>query len=111
MAYSLANAAFQWEEGNRRLRDERDDPRRYAELSRAVSAVQEELRRRLGSSFYVRELVDLYAADTDWCFEVALNVFPEAGAAWDTQTVADAAFYLYMREARDYAGGVAVVPE
>lgn len=106
MAYALANALFQWEEGYRRLSGERDDPRTYGELMRAVDAIQEGLRRRLGSKFTIRELADLYAAGTDWCLEIAIDVAPHASVAWDMLTVADAAFYLYMREAADYGGGV-----
>ena len=51
----------------------------------------EELRRRLGSSFTVEELADLYAAAPDF----------GADPAW----LVDAAFGRYAREATDFAGG------
>jgi hypothetical protein len=63
--------------------------------------VVEELRRRLGSSFVVDELADLYADDTDW----ALAVARRHAAGTDAASVVDAAFGRYVREAKDYAGG------
>ena len=90
MSYALENALFQWEEGERRLR-EADAPRR-APLERAAGLVLDELRRRLGSEFSVQELSDLYASEP----ELAAGV-----PAW----VVDAAFARYAREASDYGGG------
>jgi hypothetical protein len=63
--------------------------------------VIEELRRRLGSSFVVDELADLYAAGTDWATDIAWR--HAAGA--DATAVVDAAFCRYVREASDFAGG------
>ncbi len=75
--------------------------RELAELEPATFAVLEELRRRLGSSFVVDELADLYGRDTDWALELARRT----GAGTDSATVVDAAFWRYVREAKDYAGG------
>ena len=58
----------------------------------------EELRRRLGSSFSLAELIDLYGANTDWASDVARS----AGAGTDAAQVVDAAFGRYAREAVDY---------
>ena len=58
----------------------------------------EELRRRLGSSFSLAELTDLYAANTDWASDIARG----AGAGTDAAQVVDAAFGRYAREAVDY---------
>jgi hypothetical protein len=63
--------------------------------------VVEELRRRLGSSFVVDELADLYGAGTDWASDIAWR----HAAGGDTTAVVDAAFNRYVREASDYAGG------
>jgi len=96
-------AYFQWEEGERRLRDIDPDERPAAE--RAVAAIVDELRRRLGGPFAAAELADLYASGTDWCLGVAMRAAPESPSAWDAAIVADAAFHRYLREAEDYAGG------
>ena len=61
----------------------------------------DELRRRLGSSFELAELIALYAQGTDWADEVAAR--NRAGS--DTGEVVDAAFGRYAREAADFAGG------
>ena len=99
MAYAVENAIFQWEEGERRLRESEDPVRR--QLEDAVHVVLAELRRRLGSSFTLSELADLYGSDVDWAHDLALR----AGAGTDSSWVVDATFGRYSREAADYAGG------
>lgn len=104
MSYAVENAVFQWEEGFRTLQTARSGSAADRALARAVLAVQDELRKRLGSSFAVAELVALYGDGTDWALDVTLasraDEPPPASA-----TAIDAAFYLYMREASDFAGG------
>jgi len=102
MSYPLENALFQWEEGRRSL-GEIDDARERRQAERIVGAIQDELRRRIGPTFRAAELADLYARGTDWCQQVALDVAP--AATIDPQTLADAAFWLYLRGAVDFAGG------
>ena len=94
MAYALENAVSQWEEGERRVRD---DP----SLDGAVGAVLDELRRRLGSTFEIGELAELYSRDPDWASDLARS--RSAGA--DAVHVVDAAFGRYAREAADFGGG------
>ena len=94
VSYSLENALFQWEEGERRVRED-------IALERALGVVLEELRRRLGSSFVVGELADFYARDTDWAHAIAMS----AGAGGDASWVVDAAFSRYAQEASNYSGG------
>ena len=62
---------------------------------RVVAAVREELRRRIGPTFSADELAELYGRGTDWCLQVALDVAP--ALASDPQSIADAAFWLYLR--------------
>jgi hypothetical protein len=96
-------AAFQWEQGERRVRDA--PPEQRTVLDRVVERVVAELRRRLGGPFTTGELVALYERQgTAWAIEVAAGVAPDAPWAWD-QRVADAAFARYLREAADFAGG------
>lgn len=102
MAYPLENALFQWEEGWRELQALTEPPaRRLAD--RVVDAVREELRRRIGPTFTAAELAELYGRGTDWCLQVAIDVAPAAEG--DAQSLADAAFWLYLRGAGDFAGG------
>ena len=101
----VENAVLQWEEGYRRLEELRSRPGLYRVLGRAVVAVQDELRKRLGSSFSVSELAALYRDGTDWTLDLAMSARPEDLGGWDPTIAADAAFYLYMREAADFAGG------
>jgi hypothetical protein len=99
MQYALENALFQWEEGDRRIVDVTDAER--LDLERAVGAVLEELRRRLGSRFTVEELAGFYASGVDWAAAVAARESAGSDAAW----VVDAAFHRYAREATNFAGG------
>jgi hypothetical protein len=99
VAYALENALFQWRDGEQRVRDAEDSERRR--LERAVDALVDELRRRLGSSFAVGELAGLYAEGTDWATDFVQSRNPGVPAA----TVVDAAFARYAREAFDFAGG------
>lgn len=99
MSYAVENALYQWREGERRIAGTPDAVQ--ADLNDAVEDVIEALRRRLGSSFVVDELADLYGDDTDWALELARR----QGAGTDSAAVVDAAFARYVREAKDYAGG------
>jgi hypothetical protein len=101
----VENAVFQWEEGYRRLEEARSEPALYRALGRTVLAVQNELRKRLGSTFSVSELAALYREGTDWTLDFAMRARPADLARWDPNVAADAAFYLYMRQAVDFAGG------
>jgi hypothetical protein len=93
-----------WEDGQRRLHAL--DPSERPAVERAVDAVVDELRRRLGGVFTAAELASHYLTrGTDWCFEVAMRAAPANPEAWDMTTVAGAAFARYLRAASDYGGG------
>ena len=102
MAYPLENALFQWEEGRRSLQAI-EDPRQRRLADRVVDALREELRRRIGPTFTAGELADLYGQGTDWAQQVAIDVAPAIES--EAQPLADAAFWLYLRGATDFAGG------
>lgn len=102
MAYPLDNALFQWESGKRRL-DEISEPRERRLADRVVEAIRDELRRRIGPTFSAAELAALYGEGTDWCQQVAIDVAP--AIEHESQVLADAAFWLYLRGATDFAGG------
>jgi hypothetical protein len=102
MAYPLDNALFQWESGKRRL-EEISEPRQRRMADRVVDAIREELRRRIGPTFSAGELAELYGEGTDWCQQVAIDVAPAMEE--EAQSLGDAAFWLYLRGATDFAGG------
>ena len=100
---SYETAVQQWRAGERRLQGASGAERRV--LDRVVDAIVDELRRRLGGKFTADELADLYDRGTAWCLDIAVSVAPDDPYAWEADTVADAAFARYLREAADYAGG------
>ena len=102
MSYPLENAIYQWEDGYRALQAI-EDPRERRLADRVLRAIADELRRRIGPTFSAAELADLYGAGTDWCQEVAGDVAP--AMTDEAQTLADAAFWIYLRSAIDFAGG------
>jgi hypothetical protein len=102
VSYPLENALFQWEDGWRELQAI-SDPKARRLADRLVDAVREELRRRIGPTFTAAELAELYGRGTDWCLQLAIDVAPAVEA--DAQSLADAAFWLYLRGAGDFAGG------
>ena len=99
MSYAIQNALYQWREGEPRIAKAPEPAQ--ADLDAAADVVVEALRRRLGSSFMVDELADLYGHDTDWALELARR----NAAGTDAASVVDAAFARYVREAKDFAGG------
>src|SRR4051812_2887679 len=106
MPYPLDNALFQWEEGAGRLRElDSSDPRASRNARRAVEAIREELRRRIGPTFTAQELADLYGRGTDWCLEAARRAAPMSAVDLDTQAIVDGSFNEYLRGAKDYSGG------
>ena len=102
MGYPLENALFQWEQGWRELLA-LDDPRARRLADRVIDAIRDQLRRRIGPTFSAAELADLYGEGTDWAQQVALDVAPTTQP--DAQSLADAAFWAYLRGATDFAGG------
>jgi len=99
VAYAIENALFQWEEGEARIRDA-SGAEAY-ELERAARLVVEELRRRLGGTFTLGELAELYGEGTDWVRDEVQRRFREVSIG----TAVDAGFLRYARSASDYAGG------
>jgi hypothetical protein len=90
VSYALENALFQWEEGERRLRDA--EPSEKVRLQLAADRMLDQLRQRLGSEFTIQELSDLYGSEPAW-----LGGLPSIAV--------DAAFARYAREAADFGGG------
>lgn len=102
MAYPLENALFQWEEGRRALQAI-EDPRERRLADRVVDAIRDELRRRIGPTFTANELAELYGQGTDWAQQLVFDAAPAIEG--EAQALTDAAFWLYLRGAMDFAGG------
>jgi hypothetical protein len=105
MPYPLDNALYQWEEGHARLQELSRDPRMAGRVNRAVEAVRDELRRRIGPTFSGAELAELYGRGTDWCLSAATRAGAVDTTDLDPQAITDGAFYLHLRGAADYSGG------
>ena len=105
METGFQTAVLEWEEGYRRIQATRANAGHNRMLGRAVTAVEDELRKRLGSRFTVSELVGLYRERGDLLCDVGMATLPPGADLTDVSAACDAAFYLYMREAQDFAGG------
>jgi hypothetical protein len=102
----VENAVLQWEDGFARVQAARaEGAARQRALARVVVAVEDELRKRLGSRFSVDELAAVYREQGDLLLDQALAAIPGDEALADASAACDAAFYLYMREAWDFGGG------
>jgi hypothetical protein len=97
---STESAKQEWEQAYRSLTDA-PDPALEESLARQVEAIVTELRRRIGGTFTIGELVDEYVRADVW----ARDVLSEQGTREWPRTLAvaeGAAFYLYARGAVDY---------
>ncbi|HEY7257142.1 MAG TPA: hypothetical protein VH476_10720 [Solirubrobacterales bacterium] len=103
MSYSLENGLFQWEDGRRVLEGLGDEPAERRRADRVIAGVHEELRRRIGPTFRAVELAELYAQGTEPYVRIAQDSAP--GLRTDPLSLVDAAFWLYLRRAGDFAGG------
>lgn len=95
---AVASALMDWETGERRLDD--PGPAREARL-RVVAAVDDELRRRVGPSYSLDDLVRAYGESSAWFLQLAERVAPATPAAWDPAVALDAAFARWARNASD----------
>lgn len=101
MAAVLEHARQEWQEGHRRLQALSGDTALYRRLLDQVEVVTAELRRRVGQTFTLAELADVYRTADAWGWEVLAPRTRSADLA-HTATVEDAAFHLYSRGAVDY---------
>jgi hypothetical protein len=95
-------ARQEWEEGSRRLEAARDDRRRYRQLLELLELVLDELRKRMGQTYTLAELVSAYAESERWAREVLEERAAVAGWPRDLTVVLAAAFDAYQRGAVDY---------
>ena len=74
-------ARQEWEEGSRRLEAAREDGRRYRQLLELLDLVLDELRKRLGQTYTLAELVAAYGESERWAREVLEERATLAGLA------------------------------
>ena len=101
---SLAVARHQWAEGKRQLDAAGYDTARSRHLTILVEAVMRELPKRIGQTFTLAQLAQVYDGAEDWVRDVILGAMPPRSRAGirDTALVQDAAFALYAQGASDY---------
>jgi hypothetical protein len=92
----------EWEEGTRMLEASRGDGRRYQQLLELEGLVLDELRKRVGATYTLDQLVGAYGDADRWAREVLEERATAPGWARDLTTVLAAAFDVYQRGATDY---------
>jgi hypothetical protein len=102
-AAAVEHARQEWEESSRRLEAEAADRRRYERLLEQVEAVRAELRRRIGETYTLAELAELYAGADAWTRDAVEATSPPPGWPRTLALVEGAAFHRYARGAVDYA--------
>jgi hypothetical protein len=95
-------ARQEWEEGSRRLEAAREDGRRYGQLLELLELVLDELRKRVGQTYTLAELVAAYGDSERWAREVLAERAPTPSWTRDFTIVLAAAFDAYQRGAIDY---------
>jgi hypothetical protein len=95
-------ARSRWEEGEIRIQRCAPDSARRDALENVVGAIMQELEKRIGQVFTSIELADLQDRSEAWCTRIAHEVAPDDPAAWELDTVQNAAFHRYARRASDY---------
>ena len=95
-------ARQEWEEGSRRIEAAREDARRYGQLLELLELVLDELRKRVGQTYTLAELVAAYAESERWAREALAERAPAPGWTRDFTIVLAAAFDAYQRGAIDY---------
>jgi hypothetical protein len=95
-------ARQEWQEASRRLEAAREDSRRYRQLLEFLELVLDELRKRMGQTYTLAELVAAYGEADRWGREVLEERAAAPGWHRDLTLVLGAAFDAYQRGATDY---------
>jgi hypothetical protein len=102
MTPEVESARSDWEDAWRRLEEEAKDPRRGDALFLQLEVVSEELRKRIGATYTLRELASEYHRAEVWVRDVVAE--RAATPDWPRMlaVVEGAAFHVYSRGALDY---------
>ena len=93
----------EWEDGYRRFEAAAREPAAGERLRAQLEVATDELRKRIGQTFTLDELVAAYRRSDDWLRAAVSERAATPGWARNLALVQDAAFHLYQRGARDYA--------
>ena len=99
---AVETARTEWEEAHRSLEAHADEPELYARLLEQVEAVIEELTRRIGQTFTLAELAEVYGDAERWAREAVAERAPAPGWPRTLTVVEGEAFHRYQRGAVDY---------
>jgi hypothetical protein len=102
VAADVESARREWETSYRRLGESAREPGSPDGLHRQLRVVTEELRKRVGSTFTLRELADEYGRADDWARDAVAERATYPGWLSSLAIVEGAAFHLYSRGAVDY---------
>jgi hypothetical protein len=103
MEGTLESTRHEWAEGNRRLQAASSaDRAQYERLLVEIEVVLEQLRRRVGQTFTLRELASAYGDADRWVQAALIEAEPAPGWPARSTIAQDAAFHLYSRGAIDY---------
>jgi len=102
MPIAIDQTRREWEQGHARFQRELREAQRPAAPRAELEAVTAALRRRIGQSFSLSDLADLYVSADDWAREAVAETEPASGWPRRLATVTEAAFHLYSRGAVDY---------
>jgi hypothetical protein len=95
-------ARREWEDGYRRFQVASRDPIVGDRLDAQLEVVTGELRRRIGQTFTLEELVAIYDRAESWVRDVVSEHAATPGWPRTLALVEDTAFHLYQRGAVDY---------
>jgi hypothetical protein len=95
-------ARQEWQEASRRLEAAREDRPRHRQLLELLELVLDELRKRMGQTYTLAELVTAYGESERWAREVLEERATAPGWHRDLTLVLGAAFDAYQRGAIDY---------
>lgn len=99
----VESARRDWEDAYRRLEEAARDPARAEQLRLQLAVVTDELRKRVGSSFVLADLVTEYPHADSWAWGAVSERAPAPGWPRTLSVVEGAAFHLYARGAVDYS--------
>jgi hypothetical protein len=100
---SVAVTRHEWEDGTRRLEAAREDVRRYHQLLALLDLIRDELRKRVGQTYTLEQLVAAYSEAEPWARELLDERSAVPGWPRDLTMVLAAAFDAYQLGALDYA--------
>jgi hypothetical protein len=98
----LESARRDWEDGYRQLEAASADGAQADRLRDQLELVAAELRRRVGTTFTLSELLRVYSSSDRWASLVIEEGAPAPGWSRSVSMVTDAAFYAFARGAVDY---------